>query len=389
MSKKPTVKIGRARLRALKGPRPTAAGRTWLWRLEWCPPGGGGKQSTKGLGWATRAEAETAAAKLLGGGLDEPTRPATADAFVTVADLLLCWLAHQQARAADPEQPYRASSAEACRTSVLRLLGTRDKPAMGAVRLTRLSVARVEHHRDRRLLKGDSPRTIAQDLGLFRQACRWGHELGAPGDLSRLPRVRVRDPEGYAREVLGARVPTDDEVRAVIDQIPSPHLQLAILLLWATGARPSEVRLARRGDLDVEARELDIRHSKTGRRRVPLPVALMPEIVALLPDDLDGPLLGRELQGTTYATKTIRYACAALGQERWTAKGLRRRASFRLIEAGIDPKTYEALMGHTWQVGMRVYAEATDDSKRQAVEAVWGPAPESKIIALAGRRGRR
>lgn len=388
MSKYPSIKLGRARLRALKGPRPTSAGRTWLWRLEWCPPGAGGKQQTKGLGWATREAAEAEAMRLLGSGLQAPARPTSADQFETVADLLLCWLAHQEQRAADPEQPYKASSALICRTAVLRLLGTPERPALGKLRLTRLSAARLEQFRDRRLLQGHSPRTVGLDLGLFRQACRWGHEHGAPGDLSRLPRIQVRDPEGYSRETQGSRVPTDAEVEAVIDSIPSDHLRLAVILLWATGARPSEIRLARRRDLNVETRMLDIQQSKTGRRIVPLPASLMPRIIELLPDDFDGPLIGKELSGKTYATRAIKLACKRLGQERWGSKGLRRRASFRLIEAGVDPKTYEALMGHTWQVGMQVYAEATNASKRQAIEAVWGPAPEGKVIALAGRRGR-
>jgi integrase len=42
----------------------------------------------------------------------------------------------------------------------------------------------------------------------------------------------------------------------------------------------------------------------------------------------------------------------------FTAHGLRRLASTRLIGAGVDPAAYEALMGHSFSMGLKVYAEA-------------------------------
>ncbi len=38
--------------------------------------------------------------------------------------------------------------------------------------------------------------------------------------------------------------------------------------------------------------------------------------------------------------------------------GIRRRVSSQLIEAGVDIKAYEALMGHSYALALKVYAQA-------------------------------
>ena len=48
----------------------------------------------------------------------------------------------------------------------------------------------------------------------------------------------------------------------------------------------------------------------------------------------------------------------ALRPHGFSAHGLRRLASTRLIGAGVDPAVYEALMGHSFSMGLKVYAEA-------------------------------
>jgi len=57
----PIFAVGRVRCRALAGPKGKSHRPKYRWRLEWCPPGGGGKSEFQYLGWVTEHAADKAA----------------------------------------------------------------------------------------------------------------------------------------------------------------------------------------------------------------------------------------------------------------------------------------------------------------------------------------
>jgi hypothetical protein len=202
--KRPVLSVGRVRVRAMAGPKDSAAGKTYRWRLEWYPSGHDGKQLTRSIGWQTRHEAERAAHALAATGLPEPEAaraPSTHAAEVeTVLDLLEVWLGYEAQREQNGEISPRTAAGS--RTAARRLAGTAEAPRLRSVRLDEMSVRRIESHRDRRLRAGDAPCTVDLDLLKLWQAARWGAEHGLV-DLSRFARVRSgrRESTRYERRI--------------------------------------------------------------------------------------------------------------------------------------------------------------------------------------------
>jgi integrase len=75
-------------------------------------------------------------------------------------------------------------------------------------------------------------------------------------------------------------------------------------------------------------------------------------------------------------TLLVRRACKSAGIEAFTSKGYRRLMSRRLMQAQIDAKVYEELMGHSFEVGLRWYrTEVGPLDRRAALERAGVGAP--------------
>ena len=119
---------------------------------------------------------------------------------------------------------------------------------------------------------------------------------------------------------------------------------------------------------------IDKRKGKYKERLVTFPTSLKPLMERLKASPGDGS--GRVFRAPwtslrTQVNRDLARACAALGIERFSSHGLRRRKATDLFADGrIGPKDYEAIMGHSHRMGMAVYAEENRDAQRAALEAV-------------------
>lgn len=356
-SRRPSpVHVGELRAYVVRGPR----GEAWYWRLRYHE---GGKPIEVGAIWATRREVEVHLAGLLAAGTYQraPDGPGHVE---IVDDLLLEWVSAQRERR-DLRESRGAGGISSATYEVYRHHARQVTQVLGELAVDRLTLEALERGRDA-LLRAYSVRTTATSIRVLRMAWAWGRERGLVPDRS-LPRLRLPEP----RRRYNGRTPTAEEVELVLS-----HLEgwpaLVVHLLWATGARVGEVAALRWGDLDLVQRTLQI-EGKTGRRELPL----TPRLAALLQPT--GPVEPEQrvlpvAAGTVkpQVTEALSRACAAAGVPRWTPHGLRRLASTVLIGGGVDPRSYEAVMGHSYAMGLRTYAQVRSEGV-QAAAAMLGP----------------
>ena len=128
--------------------------------------------------------------------------------------------------------------------------------------------------RDRKVSESTQNQALCAIVFLYKQVLV--DELG-PDYLGRFNAERARRPQ---------RLPTvlsTDEVRAVLNAIPSGSMQrLIVQLLYGTGMRVMECCTLRVRDLDFDRRNIHIRDAKGGKDRL-----------ALLPDSASGALAER------------------------------------------------------------------------------------------------
>lgn len=381
--KKPKVTLGPLTLRALNG-EPGA----WRWRVEWYPQGAGGKMRTRSLSRVTgerfdKAEAIARATELLGDGIHlmgEPAEPDDCRTVDTVLDLLEAWLGSTKARVGGDLREstwtnYRVCSARLAKLPLARV-------ALDAVQADHCSRAVTA------LRRRYSDSTASQTLLALRMAWRWAV---AEGILNRSFPGKV-----WLKSAGPQHMPTVDDVRATLvamremptrNELRRAQAVLAVQWMLYTGARPGEVALTCREDIDLRRGSWQVREgegSKTGARVVPLNPALVAAInthIAQHPpdpasDSLWPPVIG--IRSTTYNWATwIREASQEAGVRRWTPKGLRHLAVTRMLTAGIDVATAASITGHSPEVLLRSYAHVLNDRRSAAVAALELPTEDS------------
>lgn len=353
-----------ARVRCIAGPRENL----WHWRAEVYQAG---VAVTIWSGWATKDEAaaETRQAierppkhrDTLPPGTTVPEQP-------TVTDLVEHWVPAMKKRG-----DVRATTKTSYRAHAKRL-----KRNMGDVRLSGLRREVLDDYRDQRLGMGEATGTVKQDLSVLEVALRWGRPRGFHAPEVVFPAIEVKPKRAK-------HTPMPEEVARVYLAMREGWPRMAFRLLWATGARIGEVAMLTWADIDLEHGWVRVPiETKTGARDVPL---LEEEVVAELREWMEaghgaegGPLLGVAVETVRHKLRLHMTDAAAACDppvRRFTAKALRAAAVDELARAKVDIKTACALTGHSEQVMIAYYRQATNEDKRQAMrDAGLGRLPE-------------
>ncbi len=366
-SKPRSIDVGAVHVRPIRAPSKRCP--DWYWRAV-CYVAG--EEKTVWTGRASREDAERTVAALVAGG--ELFADKGGQEITTAKDLLECWLGAQERRADLAANTYR-SYHNAC---------AKLSKGLGDVPVDALHRGSLERYRDRRLREGGAPSTVRLELRVLCIAWGWGQDLGY------CPSMRLKPPKLPREPRYSRRTPTRGDVAKVLEQLEG-WPRLAVLLLYATGARPGEVTHLRWDDLDLDLGLLHLGlHDgarKTGERIVPIRPEIVRELEAWGQGEREGWLLRDEPQtATSVLGHWIQRASARAGVEPFSPMGLRRLAEDELYRRVGDPSAAARFLGHSPRMAMEHYRRVNAMDLRQAMEAAdLGKVPEGKVIELEPR----
>ena len=349
--RRPTkITVGPIRARVVRGPHKENVS-LWYWRAV-VYRGTASDEVTLWTGWATKADVESICAGLVWDGELTPSEESIEE-MRTVRDLLECWVAAQEERADLTHHGKRNY-----RLAALHLVKT-----TGKVSIAQVCPETLARHRDRRMHKGAAASTVKQEIKALRAAWAWGRRLGIVPDRP-LGSLKIKTPP-----VRNNHTPVAQDVVKVVELLDG-WPRMAVLLIFATGARVGEIAGLRWSDVDVERRTLRLT-GKTGVRVIPMGTQLIEAFQSWRQDSIDGLVLGvseNMVRNHLNARYLVR-ACAQAGVERFTPHGLRRAAVDSLLRAGVDVGTASAILGHSPSVMLQHYRRATLDDQRKALES--------------------
>jgi integrase len=230
-------------------------------------------------------------------------------------------------------------------------------PELGHLRLSSITRKRVQELVDKLARTEMAPATVANSIAplrvIYRRAIDREEIHSNPTERLKLPRDR------RSRE----RIAEPREAEALLDALDERHR-----LIWAfalyTGLRKGELQALKWQDIDLEQGILKVEHSldpkaglvapksESGRRRVPIPEVLAPELVAHMARQVgESEYVLANSKGKPFnASNVYRVSHRLWGRAGLTPLGFHEArhtyASF-MIAAGVNAKALSTYMGHS------------------------------------------
>jgi len=223
---------------------------------------------------------------------------------------------------------------------------------------------------ERKLAPATVKRRLACLRAMFGRLCRQGIIERSPFASVDL---RVRLPTRLPRCLAAG------ELTLLLNAVRSGSrtTRLAILLLLATGVRISELSAIRIGDVDLEKGTIRIFGKGSRERQVYLPDdALIKEVrnyLAAHPIADAGPTsLLQNANGTPAGAASLRNRIKAVARKAKigrvvTPHMLRHTSATLLLEAGVDIRFVQRLLGHQSITTTQIYTHVSDDALRAAI----------------------
>jgi len=239
------------------------------------------------------------------------------------------------------------------------------RPFFGGHRLTDISPFLIEKYKRSRKEQGRSEVTINRELAflknLFTMAMKWGK-------ASENPVSQVR----FFREDNGrTRFLTEEEETRLL-ACCNPYLRPLVITALHTGFRKSELLTLRWEHVDFRHHLITVEaaYAKNGETRgIPMTATLLETLQTLQDKAEPSTAVFRTHEGTAYRhiAKVFGTACRRAGLTDVTFHDLRHTFASRLVMAGVDLPTVQALMGHkTIAMTMR-YTHLAPGHKRTAI----------------------
>jgi site-specific recombinase XerD len=227
------------------------------------------------------------------------------------------------------------------------------------------------------LVRPDGRRKRPQSVNVLRSSLkgffRYAHDIGVsntnPTALLRRARCSGGPPRALSRDDCARLFVAFNDARTPADQ----RDLVLVRLLLATGLRLGSALGLDVEDVDLEAREMSVRNCKGARDER---VALGGSVRDVLAEYLDGRVTGPLFASHAGDRLPVRQAQRRLGKwfgaagVRASAHALRHTFATRLYEATHDPLLVKAALHHRSIGSTMVYATATTDQVRSAVERV-------------------
>lgn len=243
----------------------------------------------------------------------------------------------------------------------------------GNRKLDQITVLEAEKYKRRRLDLHISPSTINKELKLLKMILRQAHDAGVI-QLNPLRAIRFMREPSHRQRVL-----TPEEEERLLAACPDgfsvrlTSLRHAIVIALATGMRRGEIYGLRWHQIDYQRNVITIEQTKTNKPRViPISAPLLAMIEALPRSKKhDRVLLGN------FFEQLWQHAKARAGLSDFHFHDLRHTAATRMLDAGVDPFTIQAILGHSSLAMTARYSHATSDGARLALEKLATSLPQN------------
>jgi integrase/recombinase XerC len=224
--------------------------------------------------------------------------------------------------------------------------------------------------------RGLAAATVKRRLACARGLFRWLTRTGAlAADPFAGTEIRIRIPDRLPRCLT-----TDEMARlARAAETATSTTRLATLLLFATGMRVGELVTVRLGDIDLDRDTIRIVGKGNRQRQVVIPDEEMKDAILnyihtrrAVGQSGDRLLTGEGGRALTAATVRIwlRRLAETAGLPRTvTPHMLRHTAATELLEAGVDIRFVQRLLGHRSILTTQIYTHVSDLALRSAVRS--------------------
>lgn len=240
-----------------------------------------------------------------------------------------------------------------------------------AMDATAITVADCEAHTEERRSAGIKDYTIYTELGHLRMVLLWNVKQG---NLEKAPHI-ARPPQPKRAEDIHL---TREQVRALIDGAPFPHLRLAVVMLYTTAARVSALLGLTWDRCDFERERIDLRdptitRPHKGRAIVPMLRTAKAALLearqgALSPFVIEwgGERVGSIKKGVKSAQRT-----AGLTGRRVSPHILRHSAAVHMAEDDVSMEKIQQFLGHNnIETTRQIYARFSPNYLKDAAAAL-------------------
>lgn len=168
-------------------------------------------------------------------------------------------------------------------------------------------------------------------------------------------------------------VPTRHQVLAMAHATQNARHRLAILMLYGSGLRLSELLNALVADLDLDRLHLIVRQAKGRKDRITLvSPRLVPQLQRLVGDRPRHTPLFPTRDGTPWAPRSVQKFVARAAQNarlphRVTPHSLRHAFATHLLEGGTDLRIIQGLLGHADIRTTTRYTHMSDPARHQVL----------------------
>lgn len=245
---------------------------------------------------------------------------------------------------------------KAYRWAVNRYLTYAGVQAVNLLRATSSDGVRFVRTVEAEGLSASSTRVQLAGVRLFYAALRWADATQA-APFNDVKPVREKTAAWDKRSPY-----THDEVQALLEHADE-RMQALILLCAHAGLRISEALAIRRVDVNLDGRELTVRHGKGGKQRRVVIGETLIRALNRLPEQ-PGSLIGGSYPA---AVERLRRLCLRAGVAYRGYHALRHYAGTRLTREGASLDDVARHLGHSVLETARIYAKWSDESLRRRV----------------------